>query len=68
MSDRSLVYLKAAAGVGKTSVIDAMLYAVIRSYASQAASQQHVALVLVPNRELRFDICQDLVEAKIIPS
>jgi hypothetical protein len=64
--NKSLFYIKASAGVGKTSVIDSLLFALANHYHNEQTS--NVVLVLVPNRELRHDICQDLVTCKVLSS
>ena len=55
-SDKALFYIKASAGVGKTSVINSLSFSLSRRYGGTSK----VVLVLVPNRELRHDICQDV--------
>ena len=55
-TDEALFYIKASAGVGKTSVINSLLFSLSRHYDDTTK----VVLVLAPNRELRHDICQDL--------
>jgi hypothetical protein len=55
-SNRALFYIKASAGVGKTSVINLLLFSLSGGY----EGTPNVVLVLVPNRELRHDICQDV--------
>ena len=53
-SDHSVILIQASAGVGKTSVLDCVVSALITSTST-------MVLILVPNRELRHDICQDLL-------
>jgi len=53
-SDHSVIFIQASAGVGKTSVLDCVVSALITGTST-------TVLILVPNRELRHDICQDLL-------
>ena len=59
MSNASLIYINAKAGVGKTSLINAILYGAAMHYKG-LEHKRKVVLVLVPSRELRYDHCQDV--------
>ena len=53
-SDHSVIFIQAPAGVGNTSVLDCVVSALITGTST-------TVLILAPNRELRHDICQDLL-------
>ena len=57
-STRQVIFIQASAGVGKTSVLDCVVSALI---SAEPADVSNMVLILVPNRELRHDICQDLL-------
>ena len=63
-SNAGMCYINALACVGKTSLINAILFGAAMNYKGLAHKNQ-VALVLVPSRELRYDLCQDVLNAKI---
>ena len=58
-SNAGLFYINAMAGVGKTSLINAILYGAPMNYKG-LEHKRKVVLVLVPSRELRYDHCQDV--------
>ena len=60
MSNASLIYINANAGVGNTSLINAILYGAAMNYKG-LEHKNKVVLVLVPSRELRYDLCQDVL-------
>jgi hypothetical protein len=57
-STRSVIFIQASAGVGKTSVLDCVVSALI---SAEPVDVSKLVLILAPNRELRHDICQDLL-------
>ena len=64
MSNASVFYINALAGVGKTSLINAILYGAAMNYKG-LEHKNKVVLVLVPSRELREDLCQDVINTGI---
>ena len=60
----SLVYSHALAGVGKTLLINAILYGAAMNYKGQGHNNK-VVLVLVPSRELKYDLCQDVLNTGV---
>ena len=64
MSNAGVFYINALAGVGKTSLINAILYGAAMNYKGLAHKNKAV-LVLVPSREVREDLCQDVINTGI---
>ena len=64
MSNADVFYINALAGVGKTSLINAILYGAAINYKG-LAHKNKVVLVLVPSRELKEDLCQDEINTDI---
>ena len=61
-SDAPLMFITALAGVGKTAVISALLYAAIQSYCRNAEEELNkVVLIILPSLELREDLVRDIV-------
>ena len=61
-SDAPLMFTTALAGVGKTTVISALLYAAIQSYCrNNEMDLNKVVLILLPSRELREDLARGIV-------
>ena len=58
-----MFYINALAGVGKTSLITAILFWAAMNYKGQGHNE--VVLVLVPSRELRYDLCQDVLNTGV---
>jgi len=56
MSNASVFYINALAGVGKTSLINAILHGAAMNFKG-LEHQSKVVLVLVPSRELMDDLC-----------
>ena len=63
-SDLSLFYIHALASVGKASLINMILYGAAMTYKGRA-HKRTVVLVLVPNRALKRDFCQDVINTSI---
>ena len=63
-SHAGMFYIHALAGAGKRSLINAILYGVAMNYKGPEHKNQ-VVLVLVPNRELKEDLCQDVINTGI---
>jgi hypothetical protein len=61
-----MFYIKALAGVGKTALLNAILFSVAQKYQKDNCLDK-VVLVLVPSRELRHDLCQDIIAANAFP-
>ncbi len=64
MSNARVFYINALAGVGKTSLINAILYGA----ALNCKGLEHkikVVLVLVPSRELKEDLCQYVINTGV---
>ena len=51
-------------GVGKTSLINAILFGAAMHY-KRPEHKNKVVLVLVPSRELRYDLCQDVLNTGV---
>jgi hypothetical protein len=63
-SSASLIYINAKAGVGKTSLINAIFYGAAMKY--KGLEHKHkVVLVLVPSWELREDLCQYVINTGV---
>ena len=63
-SNAGMFYINALAGVGKTSLINAILFGAAMNYKGQKHKNK-VVLVLVPSRELRYDLCQDVLNTGV---
>ena len=64
ISNAGLIYINARADVGKTSLITAILYGAATNYTGLEHNSK-VVLVLVPSRELREDLCQDVIKTGV---
>ena len=64
MSNAGVFYINALAGVGNTSLINAILYGAAMNYKG-LEHKNKVVLVLVPSRELREDLCQYVINTGI---
>ena len=61
-ADVPLFFINALAGVGKTALLNSILYAATSSYkANSPADDDKVLLVLLPSRELREDLARDII-------
>ena len=61
-ADVPLFFINALAGVGKTALLNSILYAATSSYkANNPADVDKVLLVLLPSRELREDLARDII-------
>ena len=57
-----LFFINALAGVGKTALLNSILYAATLSYqANSPEDDDKVLLVLLPSRELREDLARDII-------
>ena len=63
-SNSGMFYINALAGVGKTSLINAILFGAAMNY-KRPEHKNKVVLVLVPSRELRYDLCQDVLNTGV---
>ena len=63
-STAGMFYINALAGVGKTSLINAVLLGAAMNYKGQGHNNK-VVLVLVPSRELKYDLCQDVLNTGV---
>ena len=63
-SSAGIIYISALAGVGKTSLINAILFGAAMAY-KRPEHKHKVVLVLVPGRELRYDLCQDVLNTGV---
>ena len=60
-----MFYINALAGVGKTSLINAILFGAAMNYKG-LEHKNKVVFVLVPSRELRDDFCQDVLNTGVV--
>ena len=61
-ADVPLFFINALAGVGKTALLNSILYAATLSYqANSPEDDDKVLLVLLPSRELREDLARDII-------
>jgi hypothetical protein len=63
-SNAGTFYINALVGVGKTSLINAILFGAAMNY-KRPEHKNKVVLVLVPSRELRSDLCQDVLNTGV---
>ena len=60
-TDTSLFFVEALAGVGKSALLQAFVYSLVADYAKRPECRDNVVAVMVPTRELREDLLQELL-------
>ena len=60
-AEEAIFHVQSAAGVGKTMLLHILLYGLVRGYEKKTEGPKKVALVLLPSRELREDLAQDIL-------
>jgi hypothetical protein len=69
-SDSPRFYIKALAGVGKTALrlLNTIRFSVAHCYKQNPEDNNKVIIVLVPSRELRHDLRQDVINTGVFQS